>query len=68
MAEIEDLERKRDAEKGGRMKELEDCVSRKKKEEAKAQSDVTHARETIAAEKKKLKDAEKSSKQVRKKF
>ena len=47
------------------MKKMEEALNRKKKEQTKAQSDVTHAKEAMTAEKRKLKEAEKSSKQVR---
>lgn len=56
---IDQLEKKRDQESGGALADLEAELSVKKKEEAKAQSNITHKKESLKAEQKKLKDLEK---------
>ena len=64
-AAIEELGRKRDEERGGALKKLETAVVERQKEDAKTQSNLTHKKEALKAEQKKLKDINKTSASVR---
>ena len=57
---IDDLGRKRDEERGGAMKRLEEDVASRQKEDVKAQTNLTHKRDALKAEQKKLKDIKKT--------
>lgn len=61
---ITELEKKRDEEAGGILKDLETALTERQNEDAKMQSTIQHQRETLNQEKKKKKGIEKSFSEV----
>ena len=62
---IRELETRRDEEAGGAMKQLESDLNERQKEDAKAQSNVSHKKEALKAENKKMRDLNKNCTNVR---